>query len=91
MDSFEHLEAWLREVCTYTPSNGDSVVKLLVGNKCDLERKVPKEKADDWARSQGMLFLEASAKTRLGIRQVCSCPFQKRRLAIYSLTPRGTL
>lgn len=26
--------------------------------------------ADAWARSQGMLFLEASAKTRLGIRQV---------------------
>ena len=26
--------------------------------------------ADAWARAQGMLFLEASAKTRLGIRQV---------------------
>lgn len=69
-DSFENLEQWLKEVCTYTPGNGESVVKLLVGNKCDLERKVPKEQADAWARSQGMLFLEASAKTRLGIRQV---------------------
>ena len=70
MDSFENLEQWLKEVCAYTPGNGESVVKLLVGNKCDLERKVPKEQADAWARSQGMLFLEASAKTRLGIRQV---------------------
>lgn len=26
--------------------------------------------ADEWARTQGMLFLEASAKTKLGIRQV---------------------
>lgn len=54
----------------YSPGNGEGIVKLLVGNKCDLERKVPKERADDWARSQGMMFLEASAKTRLGIRQV---------------------
>jgi Ras-related protein Rab-18 len=70
MDSFENLQQWLKEVQMYSPGNGESVVKLLVGNKCDLDRKVPREKADAWARSQGMLFLEASAKTRLGIRQV---------------------
>lgn len=69
-DSFDNLAQWLKEVQMYTPGNGESVVKLLVGNKCDLERKVPKDQADAWARSQGMLFLEASAKTRLGIRQV---------------------
>ena len=69
-DSFENLAQWLKEVQMYSPGNGESVVKLLVGNKCDLERQVPVERADDWARSQGMLFLEASAKTRLGIRQV---------------------
>lgn len=73
MDSFENLEQWLREVQMYTPGHGENVVKLLVGNKCDLERKVPKDVADAWARSQGMLFLEASAKTRLGIRQVRVC------------------
>jgi Ras-related protein Rab-18 len=70
IDSFESLENWLKEVQMYSPGNGESVVKLLVGNKCDLDRKVGKEQADAWARSQGMLFLEASAKTRLGIRQV---------------------
>lgn len=70
MDSFENLEQWLKEIKLYSPNNGENVVKLLVGNKCDLQRKVPKELADDWARSQGMLFLEASAKTRLGVRQV---------------------
>jgi Ras-related protein Rab-18 len=69
-DSFENLQQWLKEVQMYSPGNGESVVKLLVGNKCDLERQVPFEEADAWARSQGMLFLEASAKTRLGIRQV---------------------
>ena len=45
-------------------------MKILVGNKIDMERKVDRERADSWARSHGMLFLEASAKTRLGIKQV---------------------
>jgi Ras-related protein Rab-18 len=70
IDSFENLEQWLKEVQMYTPGNGESVVKLLVGNKCELDRKVSKDLSDAWARSQGMLFLEASAKTRLGVRQV---------------------
>ena len=39
-------------------------------DKIDLEKKVvPREEAEAWARSQGMLFLEASAKTRTGIKQ----------------------
>lgn len=69
-DSFENLQQWLKELQLYSPNNGEHVVKLLVGNKCDLDRAVPQEQADAWARSQGMLFLEASAKTKLGIRQV---------------------
>jgi Ras-related protein Rab-18 len=70
LDSFENLSQWLSEVKAYSPGNGEGVVKLLVGNKCDLERTVSTEQADSWARSQGMLFLEASAKTKRGIRQV---------------------
>mmetsp|Transcript_22257 Transcript_22257/g.32514 ORF Transcript_22257/g.32514 Transcript_22257/m.32514 type:complete len:224 (-) Transcript_22257:456-1127(-) len=68
-DSFENLEQWLKEVKLYSPNNGEGVVKLLVGNKIDMERQVPREEAEAWARSQGMLFLEASAKTRTGIKQ----------------------
>lgn len=68
-DSFENLEQWLKEVQLYTPDNGEGVVKLLVGNKIDLQRRVPREEAEAWARDHGMLFLEASAKTKLGIRQ----------------------
>lgn len=69
-DSFENLEQWLKEVQLYSPNNGESVVKLLVGNKIDMERQVDRERAEAWARSHGMLFLESSAKTRLGIKQV---------------------
>ncbi|KAI2509918.1 GTPase [Fragilaria crotonensis] len=68
-DTFENLDQWLKEVHLYAPNNGESVVKLLVGNKIDLDRKVPREEAEAWARAHGMLFLEASAKTKLGIRQ----------------------
>lgn len=76
-DSFENLEQWLKEVKLYSPNNGEGVVKLLVGNKIDLERKVPREEAEAWARSQGMLFLEASAKTKMGIRQCFTEVVQK--------------
>jgi Ras-related protein Rab-18 len=41
-DTFENLEQWLKEVQLYAPNNGESVVKLLVGNKIDLDRKVPR-------------------------------------------------
>jgi Ras-related protein Rab-18 len=70
-DSFENLEQWLKEVHMYSPNNGEGVVKLLVGNKVDLaeDRRVPRSEAEDWARNHGMLFLEASAKTKTGIRQ----------------------
>ena len=68
-DSFENLDTWLKEIKLYSPNNGEGVVKLLVGNKIDLERRVPREEAEAWARRHGMLFLEASAKTRTGIRQ----------------------
>jgi len=70
-DSFDNLQHWLKEVKLYSPNNGEGVVKLLVGNKIDLleRRVVSRETAENWARSQGMLFLEASAKTKMGIRQ----------------------
>ena len=45
------------------------MVKLLVGNKVDKAAVVSREDAEDWARARGMLFLEASAKTDVGIAQ----------------------
>eukprot|EP00934_Nitzschia_sp_Nitz4_P008677 Nitzschia sp. Nitz4//scaffold203_size38902//36641//37453//NITZ4_007668-RA/size38902-processed-gene-0.74-mRNA-1//-1//CDS//3329541448//8667//frame0 len=77
MDSFENLQQWLKEVHLYSPNNGDSVIKLLVGNKVDLERSVPRETAEAWARDNGMMFLEASAKTKQGIQEVFTEVVQK--------------
>lgn len=67
-DSFNSLEIWLNEIETYT-TNPD-VVKLLVGNKIDKDnREVSREEAAAFARSKAMLFIECSAKTRLGVQQ----------------------
>jgi len=67
-DSFNNLEQWLKEIETYS-SNAD-VVKLLVGNKIDKEnREVSREEGAAFAKQRSMLFIECSAKTRLGIQQ----------------------
>ena len=61
---------WLQEVEQFSMGGGKEVVKLLVGNKVDQERVVQRKDAEEWARSRGMLFMEASAKTKQGISQV---------------------
>ncbi|EQC36174.1 rab family, other [Saprolegnia diclina VS20] len=76
-ETFENLGTWLQEVEVYSPSNGRDVVKLLVGNKIDKERVVSRQEGEAWARSKGMLFVESSAKTKIGIQQVFNEVVQK--------------
>ena len=61
-ESFENLNSWLIEIEKNANKN---VYKLLIGNKCDLEekRKVTSQEGKDFAESNGMKFLETSAKT----------------------------
>ena len=61
-DSFENLNSWLIEIEKNANKN---VYKLLIGNKCDLEdkRKVTYQEGKDFATSNGMQFIETSAKT----------------------------
>jgi Ras-related protein Rab-18 len=66
--SFEHLNDWLNEIEMYC--NCGEVVKLLVGNKIDKEgREVSRETGAAFARERAMVFIECSAKTKLGIQQ----------------------
>ena len=60
-DSFDNLNSWLIEIEKNTNKN---VYKLLIGNKCDLEdkRKVTYQEGKDFATSNGMQFIETSAK-----------------------------
>lgn len=74
-DTFARIENWLAELDTY--STNMDIVKILVGNKCDMEaqgaRVVSKEEGQKCARKHQMMFIEASAKTREGV----ACAFEE--------------
>jgi len=65
-DSFESLTRWLEE--TRVNAN-DKTVLMLIGNKADLdaERKVSTEEGENFARINGLLFMETSAKTATNV------------------------
>jgi Ras-related protein Rab-2A len=56
------LANWLRDCREYANSN---MAIMLIGNKSDLEarREVKKEEGEAFAREQGLIFMETSAKT----------------------------
>ncbi|EGN97403.1 hypothetical protein SERLA73DRAFT_184094 [Serpula lacrymans var. lacrymans S7.3] len=66
-ESFEALPKWFSELETYVP---DTVVRIIVGNKVDKEqsRQVPTSEGSAYAIRSGALFVEASAKTSVGVR-----------------------
>lgn len=48
------------------------MIKILVGNKTDkgeAAREVSRKEGEAYARKMGMLFIEASAKTRAGVQE----------------------
>ena len=67
-ESFENLNSWLIEIEKNANKN---VYKLLIGNKCDLEekRKVTYQEGKDFATSNGMQFIETSAKTAAKVQE----------------------
>jgi Ras-related protein Rab-1A len=60
-DSFKNLESWLIEI---EKSASENVLKILIGNKSDLEdeREISKEEGQAFANRNGMQFIETSAK-----------------------------
>ena len=59
--SFEDIDKfWVPEAENYADRN---ISVILLGNKSDCERAVPKKKAKDYATSKGYDFEEVSAKT----------------------------
>ncbi len=58
--SFKNLDSWLEEMDENT---NHKIPVMLLGNKIDLERKVPIEEAKEYAESHGFDFIETSAKT----------------------------
>ena len=66
VDSYEHVKMWLNDIDRYA---SDNVVKLLVGNKCDLETKrvVEYQTANAFANEIEIPFIETSAKNSTNI------------------------
>ena len=63
--SFGNIKNWIRNIEQHAT---ESVNKILVGNKCDLEDKqVSKEQGQKLASEYGIKFLEASAKGNINV------------------------
>ncbi|TNV84572.1 hypothetical protein FGO68_gene16310 [Halteria grandinella] len=65
-DTFSHLTRWLEEV--RQNGNPDMVI-MLIGNKCDMDsrRQVSTEEGERFAKDNGLIFLETSAKTAFNV------------------------
>jgi len=65
-DTFTHVTKWLDDVRTNSSKN---VTVILIGNKKDLEdkRQVSYEEGEAFAKENGLMFLETSAKTAYNV------------------------
>ncbi|KAL0377369.1 UNVERIFIED_CONTAM: cytochrome [Sesamum radiatum] len=67
-ETFNHLASWLEDARQHANPN---ITILLVGNKSDLahRRAVSKEEGEQFAKENGLLFLEASASTGQNVEE----------------------
>ena len=67
--SFEHIKYWLIEIEKFAKQG---VLKILVGNKKDLEekRQVSKEDVESFAQQNGIKYIEVSAKNNINIEEL---------------------
>ncbi len=65
-ESFRNIHSWIKQIDMNT---SDSVAKIMIGSKCDLEneRQVSKEEAENLAIKHGMEYIEVSSKEGINI------------------------
>ena len=68
-DSFDHVKIWMQDIDKFAKQG---VMRILVGNKCDLEhqRAVTKEEGNEMALKYGIKYLETSAKDTINIENL---------------------
>ena len=68
-NSFDHIKNWMDDINKHAKSD---VLKILVGNKCDLvnKRVISTERGQELAEHYGIPFLETSAKDNSNIEQL---------------------
>ena len=67
-ETFNHLTRWLEEARQNSNSN---MVVMLIGNKSDLghRRAVSTDEGEEFARKNGLVFMETSAKTSSNVER----------------------
>ena len=63
IDTFNSISSWYDEFLQNCGMIDDNLLKVLIGNKIDLERKVSIESGEQYARDNDMLFYELSTKS----------------------------
>ncbi len=76
--SFENINKWLRNIDDHA---SDDVVKMLIGNKCDMDDKrcITRARGEALAREHAISFLETSAKNNINIEKAF---FEMARLVL---------
>ena len=88
-DTFTHLTRWLEEV--RQNGNPDMTI-MLIGNKSDLDprRQVSTEEGERFARENGLVFMETSAKTAYNVEesflQTSTVIYQNIEKGVYDLS-----
>lgn len=85
-ETFEHLASWLEDARQHANAN---MTIMLIGNKADLghRRAVTVEEGEEFARENGLIFLETSAKTSLNVDEA----FIDTAKKIYEKVKEGTV
>jgi len=67
-ETFNHLTSWLEDARQHSNSN---MTIMLIGNKSDLDnrRAVSYEEGEEFAKKNGLIFLETSAKTAANVEE----------------------
>eukprot|EP00850_Spirogloea_muscicola_P020947 SM000232S07917 [mRNA] locus=s232:73935:75071:+ [translate_table: standard] len=67
-ETFNHLASWLEDARQHANSN---MTIMLIGNKCDLahRRAVSTEEGEQFAKENGLVFMETSAKTAHNVEE----------------------
>jgi len=67
-ETFNHLTSWLEDARQHSNAN---MTIMLIGNKSDLEhrRAVTVEEGEQFAKDNGLIFIETSAKTAVNVEE----------------------
>ncbi|CAF1208053.1 unnamed protein product [Rotaria sordida] len=84
--SFENINKWLRNIDDHA---SDDVVKMIIGNKCDMDDKrcITRGRGEALAREHSIPFLETSAKNNVNVEKAF---FEMARL-ILKKTPVNSI